>query len=275
MKNYSVLMSVYYKERPEYLRQAMESIFNQTVLTNDFVLICDGPLTEELDAVINGFKHIHEDILNVYRIENNVGLGNALNLGISKCKNELVARMDSDDISRKQRCEKQLEIFEKDDSIDIVSGTIEEFVGDIKNVKSCRNLPEKNQDIIKFAKSRSPFNHACIMYKKNKVIEAGSYKDFYFLEDYYLWIRMLNSGCQGYNIQEPLLWVRAGNDMYKRRSGIKYVKSQKNLLTYMKKIGFINKFEFIIGVLIRTCVSLSPNLLRKYLYNNFLRNENR
>ncbi|MDU6552955.1 glycosyltransferase [Finegoldia magna] len=268
-------MSVYYKERPEYLRQAMESIFNQTVLTNDFVLICDGPLTEELDAVINEFKHIHEDILNVYRIENNVGLGNALNLGISKCKNELVARMDSDDISRKQRCEKQLEIFEKDDSIDIVSGTIEEFVGDIKNVKSCRNLPEKNQDIIKFAKSRSPFNHACIMYKKNKVIEAGSYKDFYFLEDYYLWIRMLNSGCQGYNIQEPLLWVRAGNDMYKRRSGIKYVKSQKNLLTYMKKIGFINKFEFIIGVLIRTCVSLSPNLLRKYLYNNFLRNENR
>ncbi|MDU2096472.1 glycosyltransferase [uncultured Finegoldia sp.] len=275
MKNYSVLMSVYYKERPEYLRQAMKSIFNQTVLTNDFVLICDGPLTEELDAVINEFKHIHEDILNVYRIENNVGLGNALNLGISECKNELVARMDSDDISRKQRCEKQLEIFEKDDSIDIVSGTIEEFVGDIKNVKSCRNLPEKNQDIIKFAKSRSPFNHACIMYKKNKVIEAGSYKDFYFLEDYYLWIRMLNSGCHGYNIQEPLLWVRAGNDMYKRRSGIKYVKSQKNLLTYMKKIGFINKLEFIIGVLIRTCVSLSPNLLRKYLYNNFLRNKNR
>ncbi|MDU5071009.1 glycosyltransferase [Finegoldia magna] len=268
-------MSVYYKERPEYLRQAMKSIFNQTVLTNDFVLICDGPLTEELDAVINEFKHIHEDILNVYRIENNVGLGNALNLGISECKNELVARMDSDDISRKQRCEKQLEIFEKDDSIDIVSGTIEEFVGDIKNVKSCRNLPEKNQDIIKFAKSRSPFNHACIMYKKNKVIEAGSYKDFYFLEDYYLWIRMLNSGCHGYNIQEPLLWVRAGNDMYKRRSGIKYVKSQKNLLTYMKKIGFINKLEFIIGVLIRTCVSLSPNLLRKYLYNNFLRNKNR
>ena len=275
MKNYSVLMSVYYKERPEYLRQAMKSIFNQTVLTNDFVLICDGPLTEELDAVIKEFKHMHEDILNVYRIENNVGLGNALNLGISECKNELVARMDSDDISRKQRCEKQLEIFEKDDSIDIVSGTIEEFVGDIKNVKSCRNLPEKNQDIIKFAKSRSPFNHACIMYKKNKVIEAGSYKDFYFLEDYYLWIRMLNSGCHGYNIQEPLLWVRAGNDMYKRRSGVKYVKSQKNLLTYMKKIGFINKLEFIIGVLIRTCVSLSPNLLRKYLYNNFLRNKNR
>lgn len=275
MKNYSVLMSVYYKERPEYLRQAMKSIFDQTVVTDDFVLICDGPLTEELDKVINEYKHIHEDILNVYRIENNVGLGNALNLGITKCKNELVARMDSDDISRKERCEKQLKIFEKDDSIDIVSGTIEEFVGDIKNVKSCRNLPEKNQDIIKFAKLRSPFNHACIMYKKNKVIEAGSYKDFYFLEDYYLWIRMLNSGCQGYNIQEPLLWVRAGNDMYKRRSGIKYVNSQKNLLTYMKKIGFINKFEFIIGVLIRTCVSLSPNLLRKHLYNNFLRNEKR
>lgn len=275
MKNYSVLMSVYYKERPEYLRQAMKSIFDQTVLTDDFVLICDGPLTEELDKVIDEYKHIHEDILNVYRIENNVGLGNALNLGISKCKNQLVARMDSDDISRKERCEKQLKIFEKDDSIDIVSGTIEEFVGDIKNVKSCRNLPEKNQDIIKFAKSRSPFNHACIMYKKNKVIGAGSYKDFYFLEDYYLWIRMLNSGCQGYNIQEPLLWVRAGNDMYKRRSGIKYVKSQKNLLTYMKKIEFINKFEFIIGLFIRTCVSLSPNLLRKYLYNNFLRNENR
>ena len=275
MKNYSVLMSVYYKERPEYLRQAMKSIFNQTVLTNDFVLICDGPLTEELDAVINEFKHIYEDILNVYRIENNVGLGNALNLGISKCKNELVARMDSDDISRKERCEKQLKIFEKDESVDIVSGTIEEFVGDIANVRKSRILPENNNEILRFAKSRNPFNHPCIMYRKNKVIGSGSYRDFYLLEDYYLWLRMLNSGCKGYNIQEPLLWMRAGDDMYKRRSGLKYVKSQKKLFTYMKENGFINQFEFIKGVFIRTCSSLSPNFLRKYMYNNFLRNENR
>lgn len=271
MKNYSVLMSVYYKERPEYLRQAMKSIFDQTVLTDDFVLICDGPLTEELDKVIDEYKHIHEDILNVYRIENNVGLGNALNLGISKCKNELVARMDSDDISRKERCEKQLKIFEKDDSIDIVSGTIEEFVGDIKNVRKSRVIPENNNDILRFAKLRNPFNHPCIMYKKNKVISAGSYKDFYLLEDYYLWLRMLNSGCKGYNIQEPLLWMRAGDDMYKRRSGLRYVKSQKKLLTYMKKIDYINQFEFIKGVIIRTCSSLSPNFLRKYMYNKYLR----
>lgn len=101
MENYSVLMSVYHGEKAEYLRLSANSILSQTVPTNDFVLMCDGPLTEELDAVIEDLLREHSDVLHVIRLEENRGLGDALNAGIQYCKNELIARMDSDDIDQK------------------------------------------------------------------------------------------------------------------------------------------------------------------------------
>ena len=110
---YSVLMSVYFKESPEYLRTSIESIRGQSASTNDFVVVCDGPLTSELDAVLEEEQEKFGSVLHVLRLEKNEGLGNALNKGLKLCKNELVARMDSDDISRPERCEKQIELFER------------------------------------------------------------------------------------------------------------------------------------------------------------------
>lgn len=270
--NYSVLMSVYYKEHPDYLRQSMQSIYDQTVPTDDFVLVCDGPLTPELDAVISGMQQQFGSRLHVCRLSKNGGLGKALNFGIGQCKNDLVARMDSDDVSRPDRCERQLAVFRDHSEYSLVSGIVEEFSDTITNVSVRRIVPERQNDIIAFAKKRNPFNHPCIMYKKNDVEAAGGYQDFYLLEDYYLWIRMLQQGFIGYNLQEPLLWMRAGSDMYKRRGGWKYVQSQHNLFKYMAQTGFITESQYQIQGMIRLIGAVVPNWLRTFLFKQILRN---
>ena len=176
---YSVLMSVYHKENAEYLRIAMDSIWEQSVSTDDFVLVCDGPLNNSLDAVIAEMEDNHSE-LTVVRLEKNGGLGNALNEGIKYCKHELVARMDSDDISRPDRCKRQLAVFRKHSDISICSGVVEEFTVSTNEIEARRELPEKQKEIVAFAKKRNPFNHPCVMYKKSAVEAAGGYQDFFY-----------------------------------------------------------------------------------------------
>ena len=271
MDGYSVLMSVYYKENPEYLREAMTSIWKQTMPTDDFVLVCDGPLNNNLDAVISDMQKTHPESLHVIRLKKNGGLGNALNEGIKHCNHELVARMDSDDISRPERCERQLAVFSEHPEVSICSGIVEEFTSNRNSIEARRVPPETHERIVEFAKRRNPFNHPCVMYKKSAVIEAGDYQDYYLLEDYYLWIRMLMKGYRGYNIQEPLLWMRAGSEMYKRRAGWKYAKSQKSLFKYMKDNGFINFKQYAYSLVIRGGSSLAPNWLREMMYKRNVR----
>ena len=271
MQKYSVLMSVYFKEKPEYLKRAIESIQVQTLPTDDFVLVCDGPLSDALNAIIESKQHEMGEILNVVRLAKNQGLGNALNEGIKHCKNELVARMDSDDIAYFDRCEKQIEVFNMRPEVSICSGIVEEFTTEPNIVDSKRVPPETNAEIVEFAKKRCPFNHPCVMYKKSAVEAVGSYQDFYLLEDYYLWLRMLMAGYQGYNIQEPLLHMRAGSDMYLRRAGWKYAKTQARLFRFMKQQGFIGEGQYIKSCVIRSGSALAPNWLRKFMFEKVLR----
>ena len=270
-REYSVLMSVYHKEKPECLRQAIESIQTQTLSTNDFVLVCDGPLNEQLDGVIATKQQEMGKTLNVVRLAKNGGLGNALNEGIKHCKNELVARMDSDDIAYPDRCEKQIAVFNTHPEVSICSGIVEEFTTDPNTVDTRRVPPKTHVEIVEFAKKRNPFNHPCVMYKKSAVEAAGSYQDFYLLEDYYLWLRMLMAGYRGYNIQEPLLHMRAGSDMYLRRAGWKYAKTQARLFKFMKQQGFIGEGQYIKSCVIRSGSSLAPNWLRKFMFEKVLR----
>ncbi len=270
---YSVLMSVYRKETAENLLQSMNSILQQTVKTNDFVLVCDGPLNQELYDAIDEMQKIFGQVLHVIKLDKNGGLGPALNLGMQACRNELIARMDSDDISYPDRCERQLRVFEKYPDVDICSGTIEEFEHCKDKIECKRVLPEFHQEIYEFAKKRCPFNHPCVMYKKSAVEAAGGYQPF-VLEDYYLWVRMLINGAKGYNIPEPLLWMRAGSDMYKRRSGMKYAKDSCKLFRYMKEHKMIGMTSYCTSCMLRIASALSPNWLREAVYGKFLRKKN-
>ena len=249
--NYSVLMSVYKSEKAEFLRLSMNSMWNQTVPTNDFVLVCDGPLTDDLEEVIGEMTVNHPSTLNVIRFMENRGLGYALEVGVKECKNDIIARMDSDDISRPERCEKELSVLFSHPEVSICGSLVEEFIKtetvetDPSSIKSKRVVPETPEEIEIFAKWRNPFNHPSVMYRKRDVLAAGNYQDVRYLQDYYLWVDMLIAGFKGYNIQEPLVWMRSDDNLFKRRSGKLYIEIQLNLLKYMKDQGFISVFQYI------------------------------
>lgn len=268
--NYSVLMSVYYKEKPEYLRKAIDSILSQTKKTDDFVIVCDGPLTEGLNEVIADYVKNYSGLFGVYRLSQNMGLAKALNSGILKCKNEIIARMDSDDISREDRAEKQIEAM-KENGVDIVGSNIIEFTENTDNTSRCRKVPETNDHIKSFAKKRSPFNHPSVMYKKSAVIDCGLYEDYRFFEDYNLWATMLNKGYKGYNVQDNLVYMRGGSDMYKRRGGLLYVKHIFRFRNNLRKLGFIGMGSYLTSSIIRSVVSLIPNSVRALIYSKVLR----
>lgn len=263
---YSVLMSVYSREKADYLRTAMKSMWNQTVPTDDFVLVCDGPLTPELDAVIEEMEVTHPE-LHVVRLKKNSGLGNALNIGMQHCKNELVARMDSDDISLPKRCEIELEVFADHPEIDICSGTIFEFQGEPDNVVGKRVLPKDSRSIRFFSRKRNPFNHMAVMFKKTAVDRAGGYAETYHLfEDYYLWIRMLQNGTTGWNVEEPMVCVRMPNDAYLRRGGLRYTREMLRFHHWICSTGWSSQSDFMTGALPHAVVCILPNAVRRVIY---------
>lgn len=261
-------MSVYHKESPEFLSLAFESIFNQSIKTNDFVLVCDGPLTKELDNVIDAYFSKYNSIMNIIRLEKNGGLGNALNIGLPKCKNEIIMRCDSDDISRLDRAEKQLPFMEK---VDICSSNVLLFYNDVNESNGIRAVPESNSEIIKFCKKRSPFNHPSVMYKKSSVLAAGGYIDLPFKEDWYLWTRMIMNNCVSYNIQDCLVYMRENVNTFKRRANKKAYTSLVFLFKYMKKKKFIGFFRYLYNRFMYWCNYISPNWIRKVIYEHFYR----
>lgn len=270
-KTYSVLMAVYGKEKPEFFRQSIESMLAQTLLFSDFVLVCDGALTHELNEVISWAQEEMGEKLQIIRLKENKGLGKALRTGVPRCRCSVIARMDSDDISRPDRCERQFRIIERD-GYDLVSGTLQEFVREPGDMDRLRVLPRTSEEILQYAKKRNPFNHPCVMFRKESVLRVGSYQDFPGFEDYYLWIRMLRKGCKGYNVQEVILDMRTGNGMYDRRGGRDYLYWVLRFQRYLYCKNFITKKEYIQNCLVRTTVGAIPGGAREKFYHVFLRN---
>lgn len=274
MLKYSVLMSVYEKEIPEYFLRSVESMLNQTVPPDEIVIVQDGPLTDGLNAAAGGLKAANINITEItfVPLEKSVGLGPALAAGLPHCKNELVARMDSDDISLADRCEKQLGYFGKYPDLSLVGTSIAEFIGEPSNIVSYKRVPEDGESIKKYMKSRNPFNHMSVMFKKSDVVRAGSYCRFDLNEDYYLWLRMLLNGNKFANIDEPLVSARINEDTFMRRGGWAYFITQKKLFDFMLKNKIVNRFEYIYNIAVRFAVRvLVSNRARKWLYLKLLR----
>ena len=215
---YSVLMSVYFKEKPEQLAFSLESMVNQTRAPSQIVIVEDGPLTAELYMVIEKFKKDCPNLIDEVKLLNNSGLAIALNEGLKHCNNELVARMDSDDFSLPSRCEKELECFENNPNLSLVGTNVDEFIGNTDNIVARRKVPSNQQDIIKFSRRRNPFNHPSVMFKKEDVLAFGGYNpERKRAQDYELFATMVNNGCLALNIDESLVMFRVGNESIKRR----------------------------------------------------------
>lgn len=265
-QKYSVLMSLYKKETPEYLRIAINSMLNQTVTPDEIIMVEDGPLTDELYAVLDEYPMLHR-----VKNETNCGLGLALNIGLKECRNELVARMDTDDCSKPDRCGKQLARFAEKPYLAIVGSHIDEFVGDISNVISKRIVPTTSEEIYNFAKKRSAFNHPAVMYSKSAVLENNGYADLKRNQDVDLFGRMQFEGYKAENIDEALLWFRSSDELAKRR------KSWQNTWSYIAtirkfwKMGYSSFTDYAMVGIAQTGMYLMPVKLQNYIYKKFLR----
>ena len=267
--NYSVLMSVYDREKPEYLDRAIKSILSQTLLTDDFVIVEDGKLNQQLENVIRKYEANYPGIMHIIRRDKNMGLGYSLQEGVIACKNEIIARMDSDDYSCPDRCSKQMQLIES--GYDLVGSNIDEFEDDIEKIVSTKHMPKTATDIMKYAKFRNPFNHPSVMFKKSAALKAGNYRTFYKLEDYDLWIRMLNKNIKSTNIQESLVRMRVNPAFFKRRGGKDNLKSHLKLKKTLLQNKQINIFEYLWGCFMMIVRAFCPSGLKSLLYKTVFR----
>lgn len=267
---FSVSMCVYGKDNPKHFDVAVQSILDQTIPPAEVVLVVDGPVPNELDLVIN--KYEISPLFRTIRLAENQGHGNARRIGLENCNFDLVALMDADDISVPNRFEKQLLVFYENPNLSVVGGIIEEFIDETSNLVAKRTVPSEHHEILTFMKKRCPFNQVTVMLKKADVQKVGGYLDWHKNEDYYLWLRLALSNSYFYNINEVLVFVRVGNEMYQRRGGYKYFLSEYRLQRFMFEKSIISLSQFFINVSQRLIVQvLLPNTIRGWVFQKFAR----
>ena len=269
-EKFSVLMSLYFKEKPEYLCEAMDSILNQTVLPDQIVIVKDGPLTEELDTVLDAYISQQPDLYTVVPLEKNRGLGLALAEGMLHCKNELIARMDTDDIARSDRFALQLKEFEDDPDLDICGSHIVEFEDNVNHIVAQRKVPLTDKEIKEYQKRRDSFNHMTVMYKKSTVLRAGNYQSCMLMEDTLLWVNMILAGAKCKNIDDTLVFARIGRDMFERRGGYSYFLKYRSGRKRIKETGYISNWDYYYTLLVQLVVALIPNKVRGWVFKRLL-----
>lgn len=262
--NFSVLMSLYIKENPNFLNECFDSLSKQTVRASEVILVLDGPITKQLAIVVDAWKE--ELKIAVVPLEENVGLGKALNIGLSKCNFGLVARMDTDDLCLPERFEKQLKCFSDNPDLAIVGSFIEEVEPLTLKKISLRKVPLSHQDIIRELPRKNPFNHMTVMYRKTAIIEAGGYMHLPFMEDWFLWLRLLQKDMQGQNLSEVTVRARTGREMLTRRSGWNYIKSEFLMAKNMFNSGMVSFLHCVCIFILRATPRLLPKFIMKVLY---------
>ena len=274
MAPFSVITSVYKNDKPDFVRIALDSMLvNQSIRPSEIILVQDGPVPEMLLSLLTRYEQQYSDVMHVIRLEKNGGLGNALKLGVENARYSIIARMDSDDICIPDRFEKQLSYLMTHPECDIVGGQMTEFIDAPDNIVGRRIVPLTNEEIYEYMKSRCALNHVTVMFRKEAVLKAGSYQDWFWNEDYYLWVRMMMNHCVFANIPDVVVNVRSGADQYARRGGKKYFDSEVGIKKLMLKNGLISRKEFFVNYVQRFVIQLVlPNRMRGWVYRTFARN---
>ncbi|YCI82837.1 glycosyltransferase [Enterobacteriaceae bacterium] len=265
MEKFSVLLSLYYKEKPQYLNECLMSLSNQTMKADEVVIVIDGQINQELKNIIQIWRY--KLPLVVIPLEKNVGLGNALNIGLNSCSYRIVARMDTDDISLSKRFEIQLKEFSKNKNLALVGTNVQEYSVDLNEKKGNKKVPITTEQIRSYSIKRNPFNHMTVMFDKSKIIRAGGYQHHPFMEDYNLWLRCIASQYEMINIDDQLVHVRAGNEMVARRKGLRYIKSEYTLLKLKLFLRHGNIFNNFFTFVIRSVIRILPVNMLQFIYN--------
>lgn len=262
-------MSVYAGASPEHLEESLRSLEGQALQPDEIVLVKDGPLGQDLDEVIADFSARLP--IRAIQLPQNRGLGYALSVGVHECRNELIARMDADDISVPNRFKLQMNYLEVHPDIDALSGTILEFDTNPSKCAAARPLPNDHTLLFAFGKRRCPLNHVAVVFRKSSVLAAGNYQTKFRQEDYDLWVRMLVNGAIFHNLDDVLVLVRCGSGMQKRRGGVNYLRHEASLFWHFQSLGYINFPEFLYCIGIRVPARLLPAACRSLLYRAFAR----
>lgn len=270
MAKFSVLMSLYIKEKPQYVEECFQSLLRQTVKADEWVIVEDGPLTEELYAVLEKYEKEYPGLIKRVPFKENRGLGLALQSGVPECTYDIIARMDTDDICREDRFEKQLSEFEKDPDLDIIGSHIDEFEDTPDTIVAKRLVPVTDAEIKKYQKKRDAFNHMTVMYKKKAVLDAGNYQSCPLMEDTYLWVRMMKNGVKCKNVDDALVYARIGKDMFTRRGGWAYFKKYKAGQKMVYDTGYISWLDYASVITIQFFVALVPRRLRGWIFKKML-----
>jgi len=266
----SVLMSVYIKEKPEYFKAAMDSVLAQTYPASEIMLIQDGPLTEELYALINQYQSQYPEVVRTFAFEQNQQLGRALAKGVELCSNELVARMDTDDIAMPDRIEKQVAYMESHPEVHVLGGAIREF-NDEGTTDRVKYMPQTQDEILNYVKNRNPLNHMTVMFRRSAILEVGNYQHFPYLEDYSLWSRMLSKGYQIRNIEDVIVRARTSMALVRRRSGWSYFKDFAKLRKFQHELGLTTVLEYMISMAGTFVVLMQPGFVKELAYKKVLR----
>lgn len=264
---YSVLMSLYKKENPEWFRLAVQSMLDQTVPPDEIVIVEDGPLPDDLECVVRAFEENNRNLFKIIRNPVNQGLGIALNCGLKECRNEIVARMDTDDISFPDRCEKEIQCLEQESEIVLVGSWVDEFIDDPHNIISTRKVPCEHDEIRKFAKRRNPFNHPTVIFRKSIIEKLGGYSDYRYGQDYELFGRIIIMGYRVKNIPQSLLWFRRNVNTSKRRKNRESIQCYLKTIRKFQMLGLSNHFDYIFVYITQNILRCLPNVCIELLYS--------
>lgn len=270
MEKFSVLMSVYNKERHEYLQKALESIWDeQTLKPTEIVIVEDGPLTPDLYFVLSLWKERLDDKLIRVPLDVNTGLANALNVGIKYCTGDFIARMDSDDISASTRFENQIKFLNSNKNVTLLGGSIQEFNNSSNNLK-IRTYPADTQSARKYIVKASPFAHPAVMLRKELLTTDNLYSnEFNANEDIELWFRILKGGYEVANIPDVVLYFRVSDNFYQRRSKTKAINEFKVFWNGILDLhGLTWKLAYPV---LRLVLRFSPIFIIKKLYTGKIR----
>jgi glycosyltransferase involved in cell wall biosynthesis len=266
-----MLISVYSGEKPKYFDECLNSVFSQSYPPSEVVLVCDGTLTPELYAVVDKYKALHGDTFKPIQLEKNVGTGKCANIGIGACKNEIIIKTDSDDISRPDRCSIQVSMFESDPDLVMCGGYIQEFQSETGEPIAVKSVPLTHEDILKYAKRRNPINNPTIAIKKSFAQSIGGFNETARCEDYDFVCRMLMAGAKSCNTSEILLNYRVTKDNYIRRKNWKNTKSFIKVRWANFKRGFCSFLDFLVPCAMQLVMFILPSSVTGMLYKKFLR----
>lgn len=268
---FAVLMAVYGKDDAQLFRRALHSVFDNSLVPNEVWVVADGPLSKELDAVLEEFVvGPAATEMRVLRLPRNLGLAHALNAGLAAITMPWVVRADADDINLPNRFETHAALLKKIPDLDLQSAAILEMTKFGLPI-AVRTVPLTEQEIRRFVRARNPFNHMAVAYRREKVLAVGGYPPVYLKEDYALWCQMLAAGAKVANSPEVLVHATAGKEMYKRRGGWKYAVAEWAIQRILVECKLKTIWQAAWDGVLRSVIFLMPSFIRGWFYLSMLR----